>query len=338
MWEPEDKADDIETAVVPAFRYDDLPRTVAVQVKAHAEGIRRLSARIAEDIIRIGGHLYAVRDSLDNGFSAWIDLEFAFGRSTAYKMIQTFEAFDGQDVANFDQTALYVLAEPRVPKEIRQLAMLMAKSERITATLAREIVGARKQPPPTNREVKAYAKLFPEDDDPDDPGSNLVRDHRLLMATLKAVIQNSTMIVIQRVIDTDADDDKVKSAAAAEGQYGKGREDEQSLAVPVLLTVYRDGEKPQTFTSAESIEIMILRAGGVSPMQKCAGPCGETKELLVHFGKKANKGIGRCLRCKKCEAARVKKAKDDKKKRQEAAQSRRSVLPAEEPAESPTAA
>jgi hypothetical protein len=128
-------------------------------------------------------------------------------------------------------------------------------------------------------------------------------------ADLKAVIAGADSVWIQRVVDLDADDEKVKAAAPAVGKHGKGRDEEQSLAVPVLLTVYRDG-RAETFGSAESVEIMILRAGGVAPKQRCRG-CGVEKELLVHFGKKANKNNGRTMKCKACEAVRVKKAKSE---------------------------
>lgn len=317
-----------ELSPATAFDYALLVPSVAKECRERAQWVKNLSANIADQARHMGQHLAAVRALLPDGFAPWIDLEFAFSRSTAYKLINLWEAFHGRDISRFDKTALYVLAQPSVPEELRAVAFLLAeKGEFITPALAREIVGARRQPPPSKKAVKAYHKLFPDPVDPDDCGAdrtddladprhNLVRDHRLLMATLRTLVHTSGMIVIQRVTDTDADDDRVKAAAPAEGKYGQGRDEETSLAVPVLLTVYRDGKTPETFGSAECLEIMILRAGGIRPVQKCR-ECREEKELLVHFGRKANKGIGRGLRCKRCEAVRVKGAKVEGTRRRE---------------------
>lgn len=327
-------------ATADAFDYRAIPPGVADECRRRATAIRELCQNVADQVIRIGGHLAAVRDLLHGGFHSWIEFEFALGRSTVYKMINTWERFHGRDVSKFDHTALYVLAAPSVPDVCRELAFLIAeRGERITPALAREIVEAKKAPTLTEKEVRRYHKENPEDKDPDDPGANLTRDNRLIVATLRALATDCTMIVIQRVTDTDAEDEKIKSAAPPEGKSGKGRAEESSLATPILITVYRDNRPAETFGSAESLEIAILRAGGVRPMQRCSR-CNEEKELLVHFSKKANKGIGRCLRCKKCEAERVKEAKRKGNKIRRGRQSRRQVVdePAEcHPAASPTA-
>jgi hypothetical protein len=350
MREPElDELAEVETdagmVVRAAFDYAKLKPAVAREVRERAQWIRNLSRTVADGIRHMGCHLHAVRQMLPDGFCAWVDLEFAFGRATAYKMINVWEAFKDADLTRFDATALYILSEPRVSEETRKLALLTAKGSRVTAAIAKEIAAAERVKTPTKKEVRAHFKLNPEEKHPDDlgqhaddlqgmsaedrqsyldrPKHNLVRDHRLVLSVLRAVIAGADSVWIQRVVDLDADDEKVKAAAPAEGKHGKGREEEQSLAVPVLLTVYRDG-RAETFGSAECVEIMILRAGGVRPTQRCAG-CGQEKELLVHFGKKANKNNGRTLKCKACEARRVKGAKKEGQKRRERRAAERSL-------------
>jgi hypothetical protein len=57
---------------------------------------------------------------------------------------------------------------------------------------------------------------------------------------------------------------------------------------------------------------LLLRVSGVEWTKTCHGPCGRTLPI-EHFGHDRNKPDGRLLRCKKCEAERVRQYKGKKR-------------------------
>lgn len=106
-----------------AFNYDVIPEPVAVQAREAAQRIRLRLRRSAEDIIEIGRDLLAIKDRIGHGnFLPWIEAEFGMSMSSATRFMQVTEAYGGKivTVANLDVTALYALAAPKTPIEVRE--------------------------------------------------------------------------------------------------------------------------------------------------------------------------------------------------------------------------
>jgi hypothetical protein len=94
--------------------------------------IRERLQRSAQDIWEIGQGLADVRAQLKHGqFEAWLKAEFGWSRRTAYNFINVYETF--QERANLAQidiatSALYLLAAPSTPPELRQQYLQEAKA------------------------------------------------------------------------------------------------------------------------------------------------------------------------------------------------------------------
>jgi hypothetical protein len=106
-----------------AFNYDAVAAPVAIRAREAAERIRLRLRRSAEDIIEIGRDLIAVKDSLPHGqFGAWIEAEFGMGAHTARRFMGVAEEFGDKTriVRDLTPTALYELAAPKTPLEVRE--------------------------------------------------------------------------------------------------------------------------------------------------------------------------------------------------------------------------
>lgn len=125
-----------------AFNYDIVPEPVAVQAREAAQRIKLRLRRSAEDIIEIGRDLLAVKDRIGHGnFLPWIEAEFGMGQATAYRFMQVAEAYGSKitTVINLDPTALYALAAPKTPLEVREeIEKMIEAGEVVTkATVAK---------------------------------------------------------------------------------------------------------------------------------------------------------------------------------------------------------
>lgn len=82
-----------------------------------------VTACTAEDIIEIGKDLIAVKARLPHGqFLPWIEAEFGMHRMTASRFMQVAEQYGDKSniVLHLDPTALYELAAPKTPLEVRE--------------------------------------------------------------------------------------------------------------------------------------------------------------------------------------------------------------------------
>jgi len=120
---------------------------------ATAEKIRK---RLADDIIATGRDLESVKSRLDHGeFANWLKFEFDWSIKTAERMMSVARQFGKNDnLSNLtiQKTALYLLAAPSTPDEVRQEAVERAQNgERITHATAKRLVddarGKRGQTP-----------------------------------------------------------------------------------------------------------------------------------------------------------------------------------------------
>jgi len=106
-----------------AFDYDRVDATAATEARQAAERIKLRLRRSAEDIIAIGLDLIAVKESIGHGnFLPWIEAEFGMSANTARNFMRVGETYAGKsaNVAHLDATALYELAAPKTPIEVRE--------------------------------------------------------------------------------------------------------------------------------------------------------------------------------------------------------------------------
>lgn len=106
-----------------SFNYDAVPAPVALQAREAAERIKLRLRRSAEDIIEIGRDLLSTQSSIGHGnFLPWISAEFGMSKSTAYKFMDVAKAYGAKlpPSGNIDLSALYELAAPKTPLEVRE--------------------------------------------------------------------------------------------------------------------------------------------------------------------------------------------------------------------------
>jgi hypothetical protein len=178
------------------------------------EEIRELSKRTAINILLIGRHLAEVQANMRyKGFVEWMDNEFAWKRSHAYKMIQAWNAFGdayNKAIANFEPTALYILSAPGAKPEYRQLAIERAEAgQKVTTKYAREIMGCNNIGDFNRKEVNKYHKSKkelntskPEDDRPAGEWDN---EELALVAwnSFKNLCDSVSRFTIERVEDDE---------------------------------------------------------------------------------------------------------------------------------------
>ena len=146
----------MSTPTTRTFDYDQLDRPVQDTLRQHAKRIGELAQDAATDLWRMGEILADAQQQLASygtgTFQAWLEDEAHVSRSTAYRLINVYRAFDCPKLGqtSFAVAALYVLAEPSAPPEAREEAMYRAgQGETITHAKAQEIVATyRPRPPP----------------------------------------------------------------------------------------------------------------------------------------------------------------------------------------------
>ncbi|WPE22456.1 DUF3102 domain-containing protein [Shinella zoogloeoides] len=135
-----------------AFNYDIVPEPVAIQAREAAQRIKLRLRRSAEDIIEIGRDLLAVKERIGHGnFTPWLQAEFGMSEHTARRFMGVARQFGDKTsiVRDLDPTALYELAAPKTPIEVREeIEKMIEAGEVVTkATIAQlnaEIETAKK--------------------------------------------------------------------------------------------------------------------------------------------------------------------------------------------------
>jgi Protein of unknown function (DUF3102) len=110
-----------------------------VDLAAHAALIRRLGKRVITDIIEIGRRLKLAKDIVGHGgWKAWLEKEFGWSADTALNFMRVYELSEDFESRNFRDlriapSALYLLAKPSTPEEVRTEIIERAKAgEKIT--------------------------------------------------------------------------------------------------------------------------------------------------------------------------------------------------------------
>lgn len=145
------------------FDYGSLDAESRIVVQQKTDELKQLLRNAAQNIYDIGGKLADVRDKLQHnkagGFDGWLAAEFGMSRRTAYNFIGVYEAFSNR--ANFAQlniaaSALYLLAAPSTPDEVRDAMLAKAEAgEPVTyGDTRRAIEDARDEKPEKSDPVK----------------------------------------------------------------------------------------------------------------------------------------------------------------------------------------
>jgi hypothetical protein len=147
-----------ELLVYPTFDYTSLDADIAQQVQSAAHRIRHMVRQTLEVLIAIGIDLLAVKQALPHGsFGPWLRAEFGWAERTARNFMIVAERF-GTKMAiiadlRIDPTAAYLLAAPSAPEAASEVAIQRAeRGERITASVAKEILSSLREKPPHHQE------------------------------------------------------------------------------------------------------------------------------------------------------------------------------------------
>ncbi|MGV2830423.1 DUF3102 domain-containing protein [Myxosarcina sp. GI1(2024)] len=105
--------------------------------------------RTVQDIVEIGRKLSEVKAQLGHGnFLKWLKYEFEWQERSARNFMRVAEAFKTANFADLDfaASALYLLAAPSVPEQVRQTALELAdRGETITYSKAKDLVDEYKK-------------------------------------------------------------------------------------------------------------------------------------------------------------------------------------------------
>lgn len=129
------------------FDYGTLDLDTRSFVQTKTAEIRILVKQTAQGIIEIGQRLIEVKERLGHGnFLPWLQGEFNWSLQSAKRFMNVAETFgQNQQIVDFYPSALYLLAAPSVPEEVRQEALTLSESgERITHAKAQEIIAKHK--------------------------------------------------------------------------------------------------------------------------------------------------------------------------------------------------
>jgi hypothetical protein len=125
------------------------PATTAIEVEDQAfvrevaDRIRTRMSHTAQSIIEIGRDLIAVKARLGHGnFLPWIDSEFGMTDKSAERFMSVAERFGDKfdSVSTLSATALYELAAPSTPEEVRsEVEARVASGQSVTTAEVKEL-------------------------------------------------------------------------------------------------------------------------------------------------------------------------------------------------------
>lgn len=144
------KLDKSEQVTTSQFDYQALTPEQRSLVMQRTGEIQERLQRSAQDIWEIGQRLADVRSQLKHGqFESWLKAEFGWSRRTAYNFINVYETFgERANLAQIDiaTSALYLLAAPSTPQDVREQYLEKAKEgEKVTHKDLRLKIEQKKQ-------------------------------------------------------------------------------------------------------------------------------------------------------------------------------------------------
>lgn len=138
------------------FDYQTLNDETRRVIQERTRKLKELWQRTAQDIWEIGQILAEVQSRLkqDRQFDAWLKAEFGLSRRTAYNFINVYKAFQ-EDAKfaqiNIDPSALYLLASPSTPQQIRDEIIQQASTgAKVTHKDIKQAISKKKSKPQSN--------------------------------------------------------------------------------------------------------------------------------------------------------------------------------------------
>ena len=187
----------------PLFAYSELDAETSRVIQQRTDEIKALMRQAAEDVITIGRKLAEVRERLGHGrFLDWLDAEFGWHRSTAYRFMQVADAFSTVEISQFEKfapSALYLLAAPSAPETARAEALERAMAgEAITYSQARTIVARHQAFPLTDGDPAGAAEgataLWSEQEETSVDISEIIADESAAIPNLPTVPDDTAML------------------------------------------------------------------------------------------------------------------------------------------------
>ncbi len=131
------------------FDYSAFDNETSLFLQEQATKIKKLTKRIAQDIIDVGRYLIQAKEKLEHGqFYSWLDVEFTMSYTSAARFMKVAKKFKSDSLTDLDilPSALYQLATDNTPETAVSEAFIRAKrGEVITEKLAKEIKNKHKK-------------------------------------------------------------------------------------------------------------------------------------------------------------------------------------------------
>lgn len=126
------------------FNYSTLDSEARIIVQQRASEIKSLMRQTVQNIVEIGEKLTQAKAELGHGnFTKWLKYEFEWQERSARNFMRVAEVFKTAKFADLDfaPSALYLLAAPSVPEQVRHRVLTLAnRGETITYTKAKSII------------------------------------------------------------------------------------------------------------------------------------------------------------------------------------------------------
>ena len=163
--------------VVTNFDYEALESEQRLVVQQWTGEIKERLQHSAQDIWEVGKRLAEVRGCLKYGqFDSWLKAEFGWSRRTAYNFINVYETFQERAKLaqlNIATSALYLLAAPSTPPEVRDGFLNRAKEgkkvthKELSQTLKQKPSSPLSQqaPPPSKPPTAEIVRVIPKSAD-----------------------------------------------------------------------------------------------------------------------------------------------------------------------------
>lgn len=152
------------------FDYAALAPDVRTRVETATRRLHELERRTSESIIEMGQHLIEVRGAIGRGnFLPWLEREFGWGQSTAYNLIAVAEKFQNLEVSEISPSALYLLAAPSTPDEVRtEFTGLAETGQPVRHSDVREAIDRHKAREPQRAESIPVDDWDDDDEEPEE--------------------------------------------------------------------------------------------------------------------------------------------------------------------------
>lgn len=232
-----------------AFDYRILPTEKREFVLQKTDETQWLLKKTAENIIKIGKNLLAVKDILPHGaFSIWIGFEFGMTQRTAVNFMHVAEKFDGktEKFSVLSSSVLYLLSAPATPDSAIDETIRIAESgQKVTHAMAQKIIELEK------------AKEQAEQERAEAIANSEITQQRLLSVEEEAQAKVSELT----------------------SQVASLKQEMTTLTTPEVQIQEKEVLPPSTIQELDSLHAEIERLAGEVEQQKKAVPLGTQKEI-----------------------------------------------------------